>query len=84
MKKILFGFALLNSMSSFAIETCQIKVMNTNRIIYETCSHQCDGKEFVYRDLGSSVILKPRLEEGFKIKHVVRDNDSDLYVLIKN
>ncbi len=84
MKKILFSLALLNSMSLYAIETCQIKVMNQNRIIYETCSDQSGGKEFVFRDLGSSVILKAHLEDGFKIEHVVRDNVSDLYVLIKH
>lgn len=83
MKKLFVGLLAFGSLSSFAADVCTIKQsVNFSEDSFMNCSIVDNGKTKKVNK-NSTLLLKRKIEQGYKIESTVISQDNVIYTLIK-
>lgn len=84
MKKLLIGLLTVGSFSAIAAEVCFIsQLTNFSQDSFMNCSNVNSGQTKKVNQ-NSTVLLKKKVEEGYRVESTIIGEDKIVYTLIKN
>lgn len=78
MRKLLFGFLMSASLSTFAADVCQVWQSSSSAAV------SCNGVEWKHVGEAASKVLKEKLDDGYKIHSSSAIDKALVYTLIKD